>query len=72
MFRSIEKIIGKSIPVLEEEHEIIQPVVTIQTKSNSERNKGNRNNNNRNKNRNGKSNYRSKSYNKNKPNKSSN
>lgn len=72
MFRSIEKIIGKSIPVLEEEYEIIQPVVTIQTKSNSERNKGNRNNNNRNKNRNGKSNYRSKSYNKNKPNKSSN
>lgn len=72
MFRSIEKIIGKSIPVLEEEYEIIQPVVTIQAKSNSERNKGNRNNNNRNKNRNGKSNYRSKSYNKNKPNKSSN
>lgn len=72
MFRSIEKIIGRSIPVLEEEYEIIQPVVTIQAKSNSERNKGNRNNNNRNKNRNGKSNYRSKSYNKNKPNKSSN
>ena len=72
MFRSIEKIIGKSIPVLEEEYEIIQPVVTIQAKSNSERNKGNRNNNNRNKNRNEKSNYRSKSYNKNKPNKSSN
>lgn len=41
MFRSIEKVIGKSIPVLaEEEYEIIQPVVQpAQKKSNNQGNK---------------------------------
>ncbi|WP_195987335.1 DEAD/DEAH box helicase [Clostridium sp. D53t1_180928_C8] len=47
MFRSIEKVIGKSIPVLaEEEYEIIQPVVqTAQKKSNNQGNKNNKNRN---------------------------
>ena len=50
MFRSIEKVIGKSIPVLaEEEYEIIQPVVQpVQKKSNNQGNKNNKNNKNRN------------------------
>lgn len=47
MFRSIEKVIGKSIPVLaEEEYEIIQPVVQpVQKKSNNQGNKNNKNRN---------------------------
>ena len=48
MFRSIEKVIGKSIPVLaEEEYEIIQPVAVqpAQKKSNSQRDKNKKNRN---------------------------
>ena len=47
MFRSIEKVIGKSIPVLaEEEYEIIQPVVQpVKKKSNNQGNKNNKNRN---------------------------
>lgn len=47
MFRSIEKVIGKSIPVLaEEEYEIIQAVVQpVQKKSNNQGNKNNKNRN---------------------------
>lgn len=48
MFRSIEKVIGKSIPVLaEEEYEIIQPVAVqpAQKKSNSQSDKNKKNRN---------------------------
>lgn len=63
MFRSIEKLIGKSIPVLaEEEYEIIKPITNVVQRANN--NSRNRNNNG---NRNNTGNYRGKRYIKNKP-----
>ncbi|WP_196000231.1 DEAD/DEAH box helicase [Clostridium sp. 1001271B_151109_B4] len=62
MFRSIEKLIGKSIPVLEEEYEIIKPITNVVQRANN--NSRNRNNNGS---RNNTGNYRGKRYIKNKP-----
>lgn len=59
MFRSIEKLIGKSIPVLaEEEYEIIKPITNVVQRENKNSRNGNRNNT---------GNYRGKRYIKNKP-----
>ena len=62
MFRSIEKLIGKSIHVLEEEYEIIKPITNVVQRANN--NSRNRNNNGS---RNNTGNYRGKRYIKNKP-----
>ena len=62
MFRSIEKLIGKSIHVLEEEYEIIKPITNVVQRANN--NSRNRNNNGS---RNNTGNYREKRYIKNKP-----
>ena len=67
MFRNIEKLIGKSIPVLaEEEYEIIKPIVNVEHRGNN--NSSNRSNKGNSKvNRKKTGNHREKRYIKNKP-----
>ncbi|MDU7453143.1 DEAD/DEAH box helicase [Clostridium saudiense] len=69
MFRNIEKLIGKSIPVLEEEeYEIIKPIANVVQKENSNsRNRNNKENKKNTGNRKSTGNYRGKRYIKNKP-----